>query len=647
MLRNLLLLFIALPTLAQYDHKEAFAPLFNYQPGTEYRSGSGQPGPAYWQNEVDYWIKATLDEKGNKLFGSIQMAYTNHSPEALTFLWIHLDQNAFALDSKGANTTPVVAGRHGNAGFDGGFTIDNVKASKSKRVKKNKFINSSVYKQHLIEDTRMQVRLNEPLLSGETVQVSMEFKFNIPDYGSDRMGKLNVKDGIIYEFAQWFPRMAVFDDIEGWNILPYVGAGEFYLDYGDIYYELTVPSSHIVVGSGELLNPKEVLTPLQMNRLVKAGTSDETVFIQTEEEVGKEASRPSTSQMLTWKFKCSQTRDVAWASSKAFIWDAARINLPSGKQALAQSVYPKESAGKSKWGRSTEYVKASIEFYSQYLMEYTYPVATNVAGIVSGMEYPGIVFCGYKDSGESLWGVTDHEFGHNWFPMIVGSNERKYGWMDEGFNTFINFLSTEYFNDGEYNSPLNIRPFTPFFYDRDAIMQRPDVIQDNNYGLAGYYKPAVGLKMLRDVVLGENRFDFALKEYVRRWAFKHPSPYDFFHTIEDAAGEDLGWFWKGWFFNDWKIDQGVEGVEYIGLKPEEGVIITIGNYEKLPMPVELRITEKNGKVWAKKLPVEIWQKGAKWKFKLATTSAIEKIEVDPFFRIPDVNVGNNTWIPAD
>lgn len=644
----LLTAFAVLPALTQegeFDNRESFAPLFNYQPSTVYRSSSGQPGPSYWQNSVDYDINVTLSPEQNKLNGDIKITYTNNSPDALAFLWIQLDQNQFNDESRGGKSTPVQGGRHGNTGFDGGYTISDVTATKSRKISKRKVIDTSVYGSHIINDTRMQIRLNEPLLTGETVGISMSYNFSIPKYGSDRMGKLEALDGTIYEFAQWFPRMCVYDDIEGWNVLPYLGNGEFYLDYGDITYSITVPWNQIVVGSGELLNPQEVLTKDQQNRLVKAGTSDETVFIINAEEVATNKARPKTEGTFTWKFKCENTRDVAWASSNAFIWDAAKMNLPSGKVALAQSVYPKESAGNDKWGRSTEYVKASIEFYSEYLMEYTYPVATNVAGIVGGMEYPGIVFCDYKSAGASLWGVTDHEFGHNWFPMIVGSNERKYGWMDEGFNTFINQLSSAAFNDGEFDRPLNIRQYTPYFYDKDPIMNLPDVIKSRDYGLIGYFKPALGLSLLREQILGPERFDFAIKQYVARWAFKHPSPYDFFHSIEDAAGEDLGWFWKGWFFNDWKIDQGITAVDYLNQSPANGAIVTIVNKGQLPMPVNMEITLEDGSKIDKSFPVEIWQRGGKWQFKVGSKLPITVITLDPENAIPDVNLDDNTWAP--
>jgi hypothetical protein len=349
------------------------------------------------------------------------------------------------------------------------------------------------------------------------------------------------------------------------------------------------------------------------------------------------------------------SRDVAWAASKAFVQDAAKINLPGGKKSMAISVYPVESIGKDGWQRSTEFVKASIEHYSAKWFEYPYPAATNVAGIVGGMEYPGIVFCSSGSRGGDLWGVTDHEFGHTWFPMIVGSNERKYAWMDEGFNTFINSLSTESFNNGEFksanylsdaNSPFMVRYM---FGDKtDELFNVPEVIQQSNLGFAAYLKPAQMLTVLRNVILGKERFDAAFKEYIDRWAFKHPTPWDFFHTIENVSGEDLGWFWRAWVMNNWRLDQSVKGVTYIKdaenkETPEKGAEVTLENKEKMPMPVIALIRETNGKEHRIELPVEIWQRGSEWTFSVPSTSEIKEVILDPDNKLPEWNRDNNTW----
>lgn len=623
---------------SKYDPLELFHPLFNMQPGNDYRTGSGAPGPRYWQNRSDYQIDVALDDQQNTITGEVTITYKNNSPETLAYLWLQLDQNAFSDTSRAAKTTPVTGGRFGNMGFAGGLTITSVTIEQGH----NKFANAP----YVITDTRMQVRLSEPVkANGDVVKVKVAYSFKIPEYGSDRMGQLKRKDGIIYEIAQWYPRMCVFDDIEGWNVLPYLGAGEFYLDYGDIEYNVTVPWNHIVVGSGELLNPNDVLTADQIKRLAQARQSDQTVMIRTKEEVTNPDSRPKKSGTLTWKFRCINTRDVAWASSKAFVWDAAKMTLPSGKAALAQSVYPVESAGNDAWGRSTEYVKGSIEFYSKYLYEYSYPVATNVAGIVGGMEYPGIIFCDHKGRKDGLWGVTDHEFGHNWFPMIVGNNERKFPWMDEGFNTFINTLSTTNFNKGEYDRERGtMHDIAPaLFYPSEPIMTIPDVQQPRALGILAYYKPGMGLKLLREVVLGPERFDFAFKNYVSRWAFKHPTPYDFFRSIEDGAGEDLGWFWRGYFYETWKLDQAVKDVKYVDGSAEKGSLITIENLDKFAMPVTIEVTENNGKKGRVNLPIEIWQRGGTWTFKYNSTSPLKTVVLDPDEKLPDINEKNNVW----
>lgn len=627
----------------KYDAHVLFHPLFNFQPGNEYRTGSGAPGPKYWQNRADYKINVALEEDKGIVSGDVELTYKNNSPENLEFIWLQLDQNAFSNHSRGGKTTPVTGGRFGNTGFEGGDSIKAVSIQQGK----DKFVDADFK----ITDTRMQIRLKTPVKgNGDVIKIKIAYSFKIPEYGSDRMGTLETKNGIVYEMAQWYPRVAVFDDIEGWNLLPYLGAGEFYLEYGDFEYNVTVPWDHIVVGSGELTNPNEVLTAEQRKRLADAAKSDQTVVIRSAEEVTNPSTRPKQSGTLTWRFRCMQARDIAWATSKAFVWDAARMNLPKGKTALAQSVYPAEDGGLDGWGRSTEYVKGCIEFYSNYVHEYTYPVATNVAGIVGGMEYPGIVFCSSKSRKEDLWGVTDHEFGHNWFPMIVGNNERKYAWMDEGFNTFINFLSGDNFNNGEYKTTQmnDMHRLAPMIFrpKADPIMTIPDVVQAVNLGWEAYYKPALGLKMLREQVLGKERFDYAFHLYVQRWAFKHPTPYDFFRTMEDAAGEDLGWFWKGWFFENYKLDQSVKGVTYVEQNPQKGSYITIENLDQMAMPAKVDIEEVNGKKTRVELPVEIWQRGGSWTFKATTQQPIRSVTIDPEHALPDIDPENNVWKPA-
>jgi len=494
----------------------------------------------------------------------------------------------------------------------------------------------------------MQVKLPTALKSGATLKLKIAYKFIVPQYGTDRCGRLETKNGWIYDIAQWYPRMCVFDNVLGWNTLPYLGQGEFYLEYGNIEYNVNVPSEMLVGGSGELLNAAEVLTPAQLKRYNEAKNSEKTIVIRSLTEVADPASRPQ-GKRLTWRFKCTNTRDVAWAASKAFIWDGARMNIAGRPTpALAQSLYPIESAGDSAWGRSTEFVKGALEFYSKYLYPFSYPSATNIAGIVGGMEYPGIVFCSYRSRGRGLWGVTSHEFGHNWFPMIVGSNERKYSWMDEGFNTFINGVADSAFNNGEFYRPIKSRNrmAQPYFNFPDPMLTIPDQMRSTpEWGALSYSKPGTGLELLREEILGKERFDYAFRYYVHSWAFKHPTPYDFFHAIENASGETLDWFWRGWVFNNWKIDQAVAGIDYTGGDPAKGATITIENKEKLPMPVTVEVKEENGTTNRVQLPVEIWEKGGTWKFHYPSTGKITQVTIDPDQRLPDTDPSNNTFKP--
>ncbi len=642
MMRHLLekvLVVIALFSMSAYaqqpgDNNQGLFDEFMFNRGNTYRSASGVPGPEYWQNGADYKIEAELDDQTNYLKGKITITYHNNSPEPLDFIWLQMDQNRFMEDSRGTLTTPVEGNRY-SGDVDGGYKVSEVSAKTGRRGK-----TSSRY---IITDTRMQVFFNEPVpAKGGEATVSMNFEFKIPEKGMDRMGRLNMKKGEVYSMAQWYPRVAVFDDIKGWNVEPYLGAGEFYLEYGDFDYKVTVPYDHIVVGSGELVNAGDVLTKEQQNRMKEAVGSDKTVYIVKPEEVGNTTvTRPKQDGKITWHFKMKNSRDIAFASSKAFIWDAARINLPSGKKAMAQSVYTDESDGEMAWTRSTEYTKASIEHYSNMWYEYPYPVAVNVASNVGGMEYPGIVFCGYKAKTAGLWGVTDHEFGHIWFPMIVGSNERLYAWMDEGFNTFINHYSTLNFNKGEYPSRLEARRLVGWLTDkgRESISTYPDVVQSQNLGMVAYYKPAIGLKMLREYILGHERFDNAFKAYINAWAYKHPQPSDFFNIVENVAGENLNWFWKGWFYGNENIDLSMDGVRPV----DGGYLLNFGNRGGLPMPVVFEVTYSDGSKETKTLPVEVWQRGAEWTHLLQTTKEIRKIEIDPGKELPDSNISNNTW----
>ncbi len=622
---------------SKYDPHALFGPGFHATGGTISRAANGAPNVGYWQNKADYQINVTLNDVTNVIAGSVTITYKNNSPHALPFLWLQLDQNLFNKESRGQARMPVGGrSRYGDSksNFNGGNKITAVKYEDGTSA------------DYIITDTRMQIRLPKAVKpGGDIIKIKIDYSFTLPEYGADRCGILKTTNGNIFAVAQWYPRMCVFDDVEGWNTAPYLGPSEFYLEYGDFDVNITAPASHIVVCGGELLNETEVLTPSQLSRMAQAKKSDKTVMIRTEAEVTDPASRPATS-MLTWHFKINNARDVAWASSKSFIWDAAKINLPGGNTSLAMSAYPAESSGQRGWSRSTEYIKGSIENYSKRWFEYPYPVAVNVASNIGGMEYPGIVFCGYKAQKDDLFGVTDHEFGHTWFPMIVGSNERKYGWMDEGFNTFINSLADDDFNNGEYKSqPADMANTAGYLFGEgtETIMLTPDAMKEKNIGLALYYKPGIGLEILRNEILGPDRFDYAFREYIKRWAYKHPTPVDFFRTMDNASGENLGWFWKAWFVENYTLDQGIVSVTYDNDIPGNGADVTIANLQQMAMPVYISYETKSGKKGTLKLPVEVWNNTQTWKVKLPTTEELKRVELDADKVFPDVDFGNNVW----
>ncbi len=632
----------AQPT-TNYDYHETFGPLFYNKNGNEYRAADGEPGPKYWQNRADYQLAATLNDETNEITGTEVLTYTNNSPEKLDYLWMNLEQNLFKLDSRGTAIVPMAGSRNWGRGqvFDAGYKIKSIKMIGDKGAMTDvKF---------MVSDTRMQLYLpKDAMPNGGKVKLKIEYSFISPNYGSDRMGIQDTKNGKIFQVAQWYPRMCVYDDVYGWNTIPYTGPGEFYLEYGDFDLKITAPAKDIVVASGQLLNPQEVYTPTQLKRWAQAANSEKTVVIRSAAEVTDPASRPAGKKELTWHFQIKNARDASWGASASFIIDAAKMDLPSGKKTMAISAYPVESDGVDAYGRSTEYVKKSIEFNSAKWFEFPYPNATVVAGITGGMEYPGIVFCGYKAKKASLWSVNDHEFGHTWFPMIVGSNERLYGWMDEGFNTFINTLSTDAFNNGEYKSkrPTDMHRAANAFTNAtlEPMMSQPANLKERNTGLLLYAKPSAGLVMLREQILGPDRFDFAFRKYIANWAFKHPTPEDFFRTMENAGGENLQWFWRGWFQHNWQLDVSVRDVKYVDTADmKKGAIITIDNLQKMAMPVILEVKTVSGKTDRVKLPVEIWERNSTWSFKYPSTEAIESVTYDPDNVFPDINANNNVW----
>ena len=625
-----------------YQPADLFAPIFYSDKGNEFHSANGEPGPKYWQNSVDYLIKAKLDTVAKTISATENISYTNNSPDALQYLWIQLDQNTYKKDARSNFATPYSpsAKQHTD-----GYQFESVELSQNGVTEKADYI---------VNDTRMQIRLPKALIAnGGKISILINYHYVIPGDFGGRNDYFDTKNGKIYETAQWYPRMCVYDDSHGWDTLPFLGSGEFYLEYGNIDYSITVPADMIVAGSGELVNPAEVLSAKEMSRLVLARNSDKTVMIRSLADVTDPASRPHKGT-LTWHFKMYNTRDVAFGASKAYIWDAARINLPGGKKSLAMSVYPVESQGDTAWSRATEYLKGSVEYFSAKWFVYPYPVAINEAGIAGGMEYPGITFDGYTAKGKDLFALIAHEIGHNWFPMIVGSDERRYGWMDEGLNTFIDVYASDIFNKGEYApkrdgeyAPKGGNPadeIVPVINDPNAvtIMTAADAVPEKYRHSITYFKTSFGLVLLREQILGKDRFDYAFRNYIHKWAYKHPQPDDFFKSMDNGAGEDLSWFWKGWFYNTYKLDLALISARYVDNDPKKGVQVTVANKEAMAMPFTVEVKLKDGTSLRMKLPVETWLQDKAITFTMPTTTEAESVTVDPDNALPDMDRSNNT-----
>jgi hypothetical protein len=637
------------PIASKYDPLALFAPFDYRNPVNRYRAADGQPGPDYWQNRADYEIHATLDPKAKTLTGTETITYTNNSPQALGYLWLQLDQNLYRTDARG-NFTRDHAPR-----FDehtGGDVITSVEIENG---------SGTVKAHYTVSDTRMRVDLPQAVAAkGGKVRVRIAWHYTVPGEFGGRTDWFATKNGDIFEIAQWYPRLCVYDDLRGWDTAPYLN-NEFHLEYGDFDYSITVPSNMLVVGSGELVNPQDVLTKAELQRYERARNSDKTVVIRSAGEVTDPNSRPKQDGTLTWHFRMHDSRDVAFGASTAFVWDAARINLPSGKHAMAQSAYPVESIAKDGWQDSTQGVKYTVEFFSKYTgVEYPWPNAIAEAGVAGGMEYPGIVFDWWKASGYTLFLLGVHEVGHSWFPMIVGSDERRNAWMDEGMNTFVDAIAHAAWGkahggqfapkkDSEY-APLTGDPAKDIvkqvFDDPDAppILTRADVIKEKYRHPITYFKTAYGLTLLREQILGPELFDAAFKQYVHDWAFKHPSPSDFFRTMDSAAGEDLSWFWRGWFRHNWKLDLAVTGVKYVGNDPAKGALVTVANLEKFAMPAMLRVTYADGSTTEVRVPVATWMQHTQFNVAVAGDKRIRSATIDPDGVLPDVDRANNTFI---
>ncbi|MTI32194.1 M1 family metallopeptidase [Xanthovirga aplysinae] len=537
-----------------------------------YRTASGAPGPQYWQQQADYNIQVELDDERQRIKGSELIHYVNNSPDPLTYLWVQLDQNRFADDSDSYKTQESQISDKMDFNKVGkllprekGYGYDITKVA-------DKNGNSLEY---VINKTMMRVDLPQPLHPGENFDLAIDWNHKIVDQRKEggRAGFEYFKEdgNYLYELAQWFPRMAVYSDVDGWQNKQFLGRGEFALPFGNYTVSITVPADHVVTATGELQNPEEILSQKQLERLKQAKTANKPVEIITPNEA-KKNEKSASKEKKTWVFQAENVRDFAWASSRKFIWDAVGVKMESGKTVMAMSLYPKE--GNPLWGQySTESIVQTLKTYSKHTIEYPYPVAISVNGPVGGMEYPMICFNGPRPENDgtysaktkySLIYIIIHEVGHNFFPMIINSDERQWTWMDEGLNTFLQYLTEQ---EWDRNFPSKRGPaknmvkymkgnrenIRPIMTNSEAIPQ---------FGNNAYGKPATALNILRETIMGRELFDYAFKEYAKRWAFKHPTPEDFFRTMEDASSVDLDWFWRGWFYTTDNVDISIEDVKW-------------------------------------------------------------------------------------
>ncbi|MDG1751105.1 MAG: M1 family metallopeptidase [Thalassotalea sp.] len=531
-----------------------------------YRTASGAPGHQYWQQQVNYKIDIAIDDKTQRLTGSESIEYTNNSPDTLRYIWIQLDQNRLKRNSNTNLTRTAPSKKITYSGmrnvvksdaFDGGYNITKVTASNGKPM------------QHTINNTMMRVDLSKPLKQGDTVEVNIDWDYQLHEQkvlgGRSGYEYFEKDDNYLYEVAQWFPRAAAYYDAMGWQNKQFLGNGEFALEFGDYDVEITVPADHIVAATGVLQNANKVLTKAQRNRLKEAKTANKPVLVVTPDEA-LENEKSRSNKTKTWHFKAKNVRDFAFASSRKFIWDAQGYK-EGGTDTIAMSFYPNE--GNPLWGRySTESVIHTMEQYSKYTFDYPYPVSISVHGPIGGMEYPMITFNGYRPTldektGEKTYsrrtkygliGVIIHEVGHNYFPMIVNSDERQWTWMDEGLNTFLQFLAEQAWEENYPSRRGHAANITSYMKSDNQVPIMTNSESILQFGNNAYGKPATALNILRETIMGRELFDFAFKEYAQRWKFKRPTPADFFRTMEDASAIDLDWFWRGWFYTTDHVD---------------------------------------------------------------------------------------------
>jgi len=587
------------------------------------RAADGRPGPDYWQQRVDYTIQARLDPASQTLTGSETIEYTNHSPHPLPFLWLFLEQNICdpASVTGQLNQPPLVfedtSFDFSCLGFAGGVTLDHVRSGGRAL-------------EHTVYGTTMRVELPAPLAPGQRVSLELGWRFRIPEMGAGRMGR----DGTLYEIAWWYPRLAVYDDVRGWNHEPYIGAGEFYLEYGRFDVSLTLPAQYVVAATGVLQNPADVLTAAQRERLARAVRSSTPVAVITAAEAGTPATRPARDGTRTWRFVADSVRDFAFAAAPNFRWDAVGWD-----GILIQTLY---RPGAADWEEAIRMAAHAIRHFSERLYRYPYPHATTIEGPIAGMEYPMLTFVSGTDR-ENLHFTLMHELGHEWYPMVVGSNERLYPWMDEGFNMFADIEATEdYFRGTPYGDTyarglLESYPVHAVPGQEQPLITRP--VESRDLWWTAYTKPALMLHLLRTEVLGKERFDGAFRAYTGAWAYKHPTPADFFRAMRNETGMDVDWFWRGWIYTTSRLDQAVDSVT----TGAESTTIHLGNRGTMVMPAELDVTFADGTRDTVRLPVEMWNLGSRFGYRVPGGRRPTAVVVDPRAVWPDLDRANNRW----
>ena len=604
-----------------------FRPLGGALPApTPVRGAAGAPGPRYWQQRADYTLEATLDTATSLLRGNGKIYYANRSPETLEYVWVQLDQNLFAPGSiSGVLNQPPLRFAGGvvfdfsGKGFVGGITVDRFSVA-------GRALTTKVF------GTMMRVELPRPLAPNLSITFDVAWHFPIPPYGGGRMGHVGSR---FYELGQWYPRMAVYDDVHGWNTMPFLGAGEFYLEFGDFDVSLTVPAGFQLTATGMLANASAVRTAQEGSRVARAfATPGQVVQVITRQEAMANATR-RVAGTKTWRFTASGVRDFAWATGAGLRWDASVWN-----GTVVQTFYHPDA---TPWEESNNMLRFAVRHFSGALGQYPWPQISAIEGLVEGMEYPMVIFCPSLQKREDQYWVLMHELGHQWFPMQVGSDERRYPWMDEGFNTFADYDAAEAFfkgtayGDTVRRELLGAYAATAIPGNEQPLITQPDEVRELYW--TAYQKPALMLTILRDAVLGREEFDRAFRTYVRRWKFKHPQPADFFRLMSNETGRDLDWFWREWIYTTARLDQVVDSVR----ARDDSTFLYLSNRGQMVLPVTLELRYADNTTETRKLPVEMWDLGSRFTYRLATAKRLTNVVLDPQRLYPDLNRDNNSW----